>query len=402
MFQLEPAYRRARTLPRGVWALGAVSLCMDVSSELIHSLLPVYLTVTLGASLVSVGLIEGAAESVAALVRVFSGALSDRLRRRKAVALAGYALAALSKPIFPLATTVGTVFAARFIDRIGKGIRGAPRDALVADLTPAHLRGAAFGLRQSLDSVGAFLGPLFAIALMVWLAGEFRSVLWLATLPAWIAVGVLLFAVHEPRATSQRAATGAPVSGAAMLRLPAKFWRVAALGGVFTLARFSEAFLVLRVQGLGIALAYVPAVLVVMNLAYAGFAWLAGAWADRMRPSTLLAAGLGVLVIADMVLAAASATWVALLGAALWGLHMAMTQGLFAKLIADHAPADLRGTAFGVFNFIGAAAVLLASAIAGALWAKFGAPAAFVAGGSFALLAMTGLLMVRGRNHDDG
>jgi len=384
-----------RALPAGIWALGLGSLFMDTSSELIHSLLPVFMVSVLGASLVTVGVIEGVAEATAAMLKVFSGALSDYLGRRKAQMVLGYALAAVTKPIFPLATSVGWVFTARFVDRIGKGIRGAPRDALVADITPAGLRGAAYGLRQALDSVGALLGPLLALAFMLILAGDIRKVMWVGVVPAFFAVAVLTIFVREPERRPERSAARAPLAVASVKRLTPEFWLVVLLGAVFTLARFSEAFLVLRAQEVGLGLAFVPVVMIVMNLCYAGAAFPAGAAADRVDQRKLLLVGLVLLIGADLVLAAASSPMLALAGAALWGLHMAFTQGLLSKLVADAAPADLRGTAFGLFNLVSGGALLLANLIAGALWSTLGAQATFAAGAAFAAVAAAGVIARR-------
>jgi len=360
---------------------------MDVSSEMIHSLLPVFMVTTLGASMVAVGFIEGLAEAAAAVTKVFSGTLSDYLGRRKPVLLTGYALAALTKPVFALAPTLGWVLAARFFDRVGKGIRGAPRDALVADLTPQAMRGSAYGLRQALDSVGALLGPLLAIPLMIWLGGDIRSVIWVAVVPAGIAVALLASYVREPAGSVPDGQVRAPFTfvGAASLRR--HYWLVVLLGTVFALARFSEAFLVLRAQDVGLGLAYAPLVMIVMNLLYATAAYPAGVAADRVGPRGLLLVGLTLLLVADLVLAVAKSPLVALAGAALWGTHMAFTQGLLSKLVADAAPAHLRGTAFGVFNLVGGVAVLLASLVAGTLWNAWGASATFLAGAVFASAA---------------
>ncbi len=386
------AYRK---LPKGIWALGFVSMFMDVSSELVHSLLPVFMASVLGASMVTIGIIEGLAESAAAITKVFSGAISDYFGKRKLLTVVGYALGAMTKPVFPLATTIGWVFGARFVDRIGKGIRGAPRDALVADIAPPQLRGAAYGLRQSLDSVGAFVGPLLAVAFMIWLANDIKAVLWAGVVPAFLAVFLLIVAVQEPESPAHAAGPGNHLTPSDAKRLPLRYWLVVALGAVFTLARFSEAFLILRAQDVGLAVGYVPAIMIVMNLVYSIFAYPAGAAADRLSARTLLLFGLGVLIAADLVLATAASPWPAFLGAALWGLHMAFTQGLLSKLVADTAPADLRGTAFGVFNLVSGGALLLASVIAGSLWSAFGASATFMAGASFAALAATGLLCYR-------
>ncbi|MHA3771439.1 MFS transporter [Verrucomicrobiota bacterium sgz303538] len=381
-----------RALPRSIWALGLVSMLMDTSSELVHSLLPIYLVTVLGASVATLGVIEGIAQATAAITKVFSGAISDRLRRRKFLVVTGYGLAATTKLIFPLATTIGWVLSARFIDRIGKGIRDAPRDALVADLVPTELRGAAYGLRQALDSVGAFLGPLCAVAFMAFLANEIRAVLWVAVAPAFLAVFLLIFAVHEPENASQARGQNL-LSFADVRRLTYRYWLVVALGAVFTLARFSEAFLILRAQGVGLAAGYVPLIMIVMNVVYAGFAYPAGVAGDRFSPRMLLVYGLAVLIAADVALALAASPAVAFIGAGLWGLHMALTQGLLSKLIANTAPAELRGTAFGIYNLVSGGALLLASIIAGALWSAFGASATFTAGAVFAALAIAGLLL---------
>ncbi|MFN0126578.1 MAG: MFS transporter [Verrucomicrobiales bacterium] len=389
------AARVYRTLPRGIWALGFVSLFMDISSELVHSLLPIFMTTVLGASMVTVGIIEGIAEATAAVTKVLSGAVSDYFRKRKFLVLLGYGLGAITKPVFPLATTIWWVFGARFVDRIGKGIRGAPRDALLADIAPPRLRGAAYGLRQSLDSVGAFVGPLLAVAFMIWLAGDIKAVLWVAVLPAFLAVLLLIVAVREPERLEHASGSRNPLTLAVVADLSLRYWLVVALGAVVTLARFSEAFLILRAQDIGLAIGYVPVIMIVMNVVYALFAYPAGAVADRLSARTLLVFGLVVLIASDVVLALAASPGIAFLGAALWGLHMALTQGLLSKLVADAAPAHVRGTAFGVFNLVSGGALLLASVIAGSLWSVFGASATFIAGASFAALAATGLLLYR-------
>lgn len=383
----------------GIWALGFVSLFMDISSELIHSLLPVFMATTLGASMTVIGLIEGVAEATAAITKVFSGTISDYLGKRKLLAVLGYGLAAITKPIFPLANTLGWVFGARFIDRIGKGIRGAPRDALVADIAPCDVRGAAYGLRQSLDSAGAFVGPLLAVIFMAWFANDIRTVLWIAVLPAFIAVAILVFAVREPEKTAINSGVRSPITLIGIKRLSFRYWLVVLLSAVFTLARFSEAFLVLRAQSVGLGLGYVPMMLIVMNAVYAATAYPLGVVADRMHPRTLLIIGLAVLVAAHIVLATAASLLPTFIGAACWGLHMGLTQGLFAKLVADTAPAELRGTGFGIFNLVGGGALLMASAIAGTLWSIFGASATFLAGAAFATLAMLGLVLYRKKPH---
>lgn len=380
-------------IPRGVWMLGLVSLFMDVSSEMVHSLLPVFMVSALGASMLAVGVIEGIAESTALIVKVFSGAISDYIGRRKPLAVLGYGLGMLSKPLFALALTVHWVLAARFMDRIGKGIRGAPRDALVADLAPPAVRGAAFGLRQSLDTVGAFLGPLIAVALMVLWAGDFRAVFWVAVAPAAIAVLLLLFGVREPPRPGMGAAPRPPIGWRSVRELERAFWMVVAFGAVFTLARFSEAFLVLRAQERGLADAYAPLVFVLMNVIYAATAYPAGRLFDRMGHRALLATGLAALVAADVVLTFSSDLFMVAAGVALWGLHMGLTQGVLSTMIAATAPAHLRGTAFGVFNLASGLAMLFASVIAGLLWDASGPAVTFIAGAAFASLAL--LLLFR-------
>ena len=382
-------------LPVGIWGLGLTSMFMDISSELVHSLLPVFMASVLGASMMTIGLIEGIAEATASVTKLFSGTLSDRWGRRRPLLLVGYGLAAVTKPVFPLAGTIAWVAAARFLDRVGKGIRGAPRDALVADITPVAVRGAAYGLRQALDSVGAALGPLVAIVCMVLLSGNIKAVLWVGVAPAFIAVLLLVLMVKEPASVPRTAGSSSPLGTAGLRRLGARFWYLAALGALFTMARFSEAFLVLRAQQAGLSLTLVPLVMVVMNVVYASAAYPAGRAADGRDPRVLLMLGLAVLVIADIVLARAGSASMVLIGAAIWGLHMALTQGLFSKLVADVAPAELRGTAFGVFNLVNGVAVLVASTVAGALWSRYGYSATFIGGALFAALTAVGVLFTR-------
>jgi MFS family permease len=384
--------RSLRALPTGIWALGLGSLFMDTSSELVHSLLPIFMSTVLGASMVTIGLVEGVAEATAAVTRVFSGVLSDHLRRRKLLVVLGYGLGAASKPIFPLATSMLWVFTGRFVDRIGKGIRGAPRDALVADITPPALRGAAYGLRQALDSVGAFLGPLLALVFMTHFANDIAAVLWVAVVPAVVSVTLLALAVREPEQAQREPGEAPRYSLAGARRLELRFWLVVLLGAFFTLARFSEAFLVLRAQSTGLAIGYVPVVMIAMNVFYAAGAYPAGAASDRVSRRTLLVAGLAMLVLADLVLAGAETPWHVLVGASLWGLHMALTQGLLAKLVADTTSAALRGTAFGIFNLASGGALVLASVVAGSLWERVGPPATFLAGALFAALAALGIV----------
>jgi len=383
-------------MPRGIWMLGFVSLFMDISSELIHGLLPVFMVSALGASALAVGIVEGIAESTALIVKVFSGVLSDYLGKRKFLAVIGYGLGAASKPLFALALSVNWVLAARFMDRIGKGIRGAPRDALIADLAPPEIRGAAYGLRQSLDTVGAFIGPLLGVALMLAWAGDFRTVFWYAMIPGVFAVLLLLFGVDEPKSAAGARKAAAPIRWTTLRELSAAYWFVVAIGGVFTLARFSEAFLILRAQQQGLPDAYAPLVLVVMNVVFALAAYPLGRLADRMSHMTLLQIGLVTLIVADLVLAQAQGLVAVAVGVALWGLHLGMTQGLLATMVADTAPTHLRGTAFGFFNLASGIAMLIASALAGLLWVSFGAGVTFHAGAVFSFAAVL-LLALRSR-----
>ncbi|WP_256657348.1 MFS transporter [Pseudomonas sp. 2FE] len=386
-------------IPRTVWALGFVSLFMDLSSELVHSLLPVFLVGTLGASMLTVGLIEGVAEATALIVKVFSGTISDYLGRRKGLLLLGYGLAALTKPLFPLATSAEMVFTARFLDRIGKGIRGAPRDALVADVAPAAIRGACFGLRQSMDTVGALLGPALAIVLMLLFNDDIPLVLWFAVMPALLAVGLLLIGVSEAKPATPHRHFRSPIRLNSLRHFPSAYWWVVAIGAIFTLARFSEAFLLLRAQQLGLAVTWVPMVMVVMAAVYTLSAYPVGKWSDHISRSTLLSAGLLFLLLADLVLAYAESVAMVLLGVALWGLHMGFSQGILAALVADTSPRELKGTAFGIFNLLSGIALLLASAIAGWLWQSHGASTAFYAGAAFSLAALV-LLLLRRRSSE--
>jgi len=378
-------------IPAGVWTLGFVSLFMDVSSEMVHGLLPVYLVGVLGASALAVGAIEGVAESTALITRIFSGAISDWLGRRKLLAGLGYGLAAIVKPVFPLANSVGWVVGARFVDRIGKGIRGAPRDALLADIAPENLRGASFGLRQALDTVGAFLGPALAIALMLASRDNFRLVFWWAVVPGVISVALLVLFVREPAAAAREKAVKFPLAPSELKRLGPRFWLISGVAAIFTLARFSEAFLILRARSLGLGEAYAPGVLVVMNLVYALAAYPAGALSDRVGRRGVFLAGIALLIASDLALAFAPSLVGVAAGLVLWGLHMGFTQGLLSALVADTAPADLRGTGFGALNLVTGLATLAASLIAGELWDRIGPPATFMSGAALALVSLAGV-----------
>jgi MFS family permease len=389
---------RRTGLPPGIWALGFVSLFMDISSEMIHAVLPVYLVTVLGASATAVGMIEGVAEATANITKIFSGAISDWLGRRKLLVVIGYGLAACTKPIFPLAASLKWVITARFIDRIGKGIRDAPRDALIADITPPDMRGASFGLRQALDTVGAIGGPLAAIVLMAISGNAFHMVFWLAVMPAFIALAILIFMVQEP--VRRETGEGKPLRLADARSLPHRFWCITIIATILTLARFSEAFLILRGRNAGMPIALVPLVMVVMNATYALAAYPAGRLSDRYGRSGLLAIGILCLIVADLLLGYGTSIAFVIVGVVFWGLHMALTQGLFASLVADTAPEGLRGTAFGVFSFAGGIAMLAASILAGSLWDAYGPQATFLAGGALAALALVSLMLVRQGSRD--
>lgn len=390
-----------RDIPRGVWALGFVSMFMDISSEMIHALLPIYLVTVLGASMVTVGFIEGIAEATAMITKLFSGAISDWLGKRKLLAVIGYGLAAFTKPVFPLANSVGWIIGARFVDRIGKGIRGAPRDALIADITPEHVRGASFGMRQSLDTIGAFVGPLLAIALMLLTANSFTTVFWIAVVPAFIAFALMVYGVEEPAKKTAPENAKAPakhrLQWSDAKQFSAAFWAVVAVASVFTLARFSEAFLILKAQAVGVPIAWVPIVMVVMNVIYAFSAYPAGVLSDRLGRNGILFFGIAMLIVADVLLAFATSAPAVMLGVVFWGLHMGLTQGLLATLVADTAPENLRGTAFGIFNLALGVAMLIASVIAGALWQGLGAKFTFLAGAAFTTIALLGLAVIRSK-----
>jgi MFS family permease len=389
-------------IPAGIWAIGFVSLFMDASSELVHALLPA-LYLSLGASMATVGIIEGIAEATAAITKVFSGALSDWLGKRKALAVAGYGLAALTKPLFPLAHSVEVIFAARFIDRIGKGIRGAPRDALVADITPEEVRGEAYGLRQSLDAAGGFIGPILAISLMALLSDNITLSLWFAVIPAILCMAFLVFGVQEPKhvpsSRTEGKKKGWPLNRADLAQLNGHYWLVVIIGALFSLGRFSVAFLALRAMELGLPVGLSPAVLILMGVVFSLASYPVGLLADRMDKGTLLALGFLALIIAELILGSATSYYVALIGVAVWGLHLGLTQGLLSTLVANSAPAHLRGTAFGVFNLANGVALLLASLVAGGLWQSFGASVTFYTGAGFASAALVLLLLAFRSKH---
>ena len=392
-FSRPPSREIRERIPRTVWALGAVSLFMDISSEMIHAVLPLFMSAGLGASAFAIGLTEGAAEGVALLVKVFSGMISDRFGHTKLLVLLGYGLAVCTKPFFALANSVEQVFFCRFADRIGKGLRGAPRDALIASVTPKPILGAAFGLRQSLDSAGAFVGPALATLLLACFSESYRFIFWCALIPGLICLALIVFEVKAPEAPVKKRVN--PLTKAAMKLLPKGFWALIAMSALFSLARFSNAFIVLRAADCGIAVALVPLVMVAMNAVFAFSSYPFGKLADRMKPTELLIAGVALLAASDAVLGLATGPWAILAGVALWGLHLGATQGIFSMLIAHLAPAELRGTAFGLYNLVSGGALLITGALAGLLSDAWGFGAPFFAGLVFSALTLVALLFLK-------
>ena len=379
-------------IPRTVWILGFVSLLMDLSSEIYHALLPAFVTVTLALPVVALGAIDGIAEATASFAKLVSGRLSDRQQRRKPWILAGYGLAAMSKPLFPLAAGAAELMGARFADRVGKGIRGGPRDAMIADETPAEIRGRAFGLRQSLDTVGALMAPLVAIGLMALLLGDIRAVFWIAAIPAVLSVSLAWLALREPERHVAESNPQPFFSGFRDIDRPTR--RLLAVVFLFTLARFSEGFLILKGMDAGLSPTLSPLALVIFNLAFMTLAYPAGSLSDRMRPRSILLTGMAMLVAADLVLAQDVGIGGLVFGVSLWGAHMALTQGIFARMIADSAPAHLRATSFGAFHFVSGIGTLLASVGAGFLWDRDGSQATFLAGAGIAAVAMAMLSLL--------
>jgi MFS family permease len=382
-------------LPRNVWVLGFVSLFMDLSSEIYHALLPAFITIVLGLPATALGAIDGVAEATANFAKLFSGRLSDRSLRRKPWVMAGYGLAALSKPLFPLATSAPAVLIARFADRIGKGIRGAPRDAMLADETPAEIRGRAFGLRQTLDTIGALLAPLVAIGLMAWLASNIRAVFWIAIIPAAISFLLAWLALREPEQHLAPLKKSPFFAGFKELDKDTK--RLLQVGFLFTLARFSEAFLILKGIDIGLSEAMSPLTLAIFNLAYVALAYPAGALSDRLKPRSILMVGIVVLIAGNVVLAETGGFAGLVVGTILWGAHMALTQGIFARMVADSAPDELRATSFGAFYFVTGAGGLFASLGAGWLWDRQGSSATFLTSAAVAAAALAMLSLLEER-----
>lgn len=383
---------RRAPLPAQVWALGFVSLLTDVSSELVHALLPLLLVGTLGASMLMLGVIEGLAEGTASIVKLFAGTVSDRFRRRKPLILIGYGLSALTKLVFPLAGSAAAVLGARLVDRIGKGIRGAPRDALIADVTPPAQRGAAYGLRQSLDTIGAVIGPLLALGLMAWL-GVVQHALWFAAIPGLLAVLVLWWFVREPEV--QEPAPSKRFSLRDWRALDARLWWVLGLAVVLGLARFGEGFLVIHGRDLGLGDRFAPLTLVLMSFVFTLLAYPAGLLADRWSRARLLGLSVLLLLAADLVLGFGQTLWGLGIGVALWGAHLGLSQGVLSAMLADAAPKSLRGTAFGLFHLLGGLAAFTASVLAGWVWQSAGPTPMFLIAASLATISLVLIPLVR-------
>jgi MFS family permease len=386
-----------RSMPRNIWVLGLVSLLTDISSEMIHSVLPLFLVTSLGTDVVTVGLIEGLAEATASVVKLFSGTLSDRLGRRKELAILGYGFSTIVKPLFAIANSPGLVLLARFGDRVGKGIRGAPRDALVADSTDESNRGAAYGLRQSLDTIGAFLGPILATGLMLSSEQNFRLVFWLAVIPGILAVALLALGIKEKSKAQPKQSQ--PLQWQTLKDLGRDYWLLVAVALLFNLGNSSDAFLLLRAQQIGVAPAFVPLSLVVMNSTYLISAYPLGRLSDKIGRYRLLTGGflLYALVYLGLAYVQTPVQMGLLLG--LYGIHLGMSQGSLLALVADRVPSELRGTAFGFINLAIGLAILPASLIAGALWQWVSPQATFLVGSGFAIAAVVLLNGFGPQNH---
>lgn len=381
-------------LPKQIWALGFVSLLMDISSESIQGVLPIYLISSMGATATTLGLFEGVTEAMALVVKVFSGSLSDWMKKRKPLVIAGYFMGAISKPLFALANSVSMIFFIRLFDRIGKGVRGAPRDALMADIVPNNLRGQAFGLRQSLDTIGAFIGPILAMIVLSISNNDFSLLFWIAAIPGFLAVGVLFFGVHEKeRSESIRPMSRLQFSD--LKNFKKDYWLVVLLGCIFQLSRFSEAFLILKGKELGLPIESSPLVFIVMNIVYALTAYPIGNLSDKIGRSFFLIMGFIILIVADVLLATTSSIYLTFIGIALWGLHMGFSQGVLSAMVADTCPPQYKGTAYAFYNLFSAVALMLASTIAGSLWDNFGSQMTFFTGAGLAMVSLLLYIFLR-------
>lgn len=384
---------RRPSLGRTVIALGAVSFLTDVSSEMIYPLLPVFLTVTLGASASMLGLIEGAAETTASLLKLASGWWSDRVKRRKPLIVFGYALASLVRPLVAVAQSASQVLVIRVTDRIGKGIRTSPRDALIADAVDPSIRGRAFGFHRAADHAGAFLGPIVAFALMHWWAVETRTVFWLALIPGALAVVTVVVFVKEPAGRARLAEYETVArSATAENQLPRSFWAYLGVLLLFTIGNSTDAFLLLRANQLGVPVTLVPILWATLHGVKSAASTPGGALSDRVGRVPTLVAGWTIFALVYVGFAFASAAWHAWALFIVYGLFYALTEGAERALVADIVPPGKRGTAFGWFNLSLGLGLLPASVLFGVVWDRAGAPAAFLMGG--ALAGMASILLV--------
>jgi MFS family permease len=389
LIALERIVIARRALPRNVRALGWISFCNDLASELAYPIVPLFLRSVLGASFAVVGLIEGVAEGVAVGLRGLAGWLSDRAgERRKPWIVAGYGLTAVSRPLLAVASAWGVVLGARLVDRAGKAARTAPRDALIRDSTPPPLLGASFGYHRAMDTAGAVIGPLAAVALLS--AGtSLRTILWVAVAPGFATL-LLLRAIREapPSAREEVAPTGSARS------LPRSFWLVLGVWVVFSVGNSSDVFLILRAKNLGLGFTLTVLAYAVYNLVYTSLAWPLGALSDRVSRATVLAGGLAVFALVYLGFAFAGGSWTVWPLFAVYGAYIAATEGVAKAWVGDRAPAGLAGTAYGIFAAASGAALLVASVAAGLLWSHVSARAPFVLGAASAGIALILLVSV--------
>ncbi len=378
---------QAAPLPATVWILGIASLLNDVSTEIIHSVLPLYMVTALGASFIAVGLLEGTAEALASVLKVGAGGLSDLLGKRKALVVSGYALSTLVKGCYALAGDMTMVMIARLGDRVGKGIRVGPRDALVADSTSPEQRGAAYGLRQSLDTVGAVIGPGLSFVLLSLWHMDYKNIFAIAIVPGIIAVLLLLIGVREPEKRESKS-DDKKLHKDLLKRLSPAYWSLVVVSFLFNLGNSSDAFILLKGKEAGLALGMVPLMLVVMNVFYAACAYPAGKLSDKLGRVAMLRVGLLFYALVYLGFAFCNTQWQVWTLMALYGVQLGLTQGTLLALVSDVTDADTRGTAFGMISLVTGLALLPASLIAGFLWQNVGSWATFGAGTVCSVVAL--------------
>lgn len=388
-----------RSIPGVIFAIGLVQFLINISSVMIFSLSAVYLKSILGVPTGWIGFLEGAVEASAHATKLFSGIISDYLRRRKAVMVVGYVLVTLTRPILAISESFVAVFVARFFDRFGNGIQSTPRDALVGDIAPKEIKGECFGLRQSLGTAGSFTGGVVGILAMIWTADNFHHVFWIATIPAVLALIILVIAVKEPkpiplleeeRDVNLEKPKRHPIRLSDLKRLGKDYWILMGIVGAFMLARPTEAFMSLHAhETFGLLDRYLPAILLTYNFTYSLSSYPVGRLADRMNRYQLLQVGFGALILADLLLAFAPNIYIMFLGVAVWGIQMGISQSIFLTLVDHIVPQDLRGTAFGFFYLISALALIVAGTAAGNIAQHFGnVGTAFLASSGVGLFAL--------------